>query len=368
MSAPPPASDLAFSQVREDPLIDERVIELVAARLGRPIRVLMVASGGCTALGLLALEQVERVVAVDANPAQLCLVELRRQAMIHLPLADQLRLLGAEPCDGEVRAATYARLRAHLPEPTRAHFDARPDEIASGVLHAGRFEALFRELTIALADADLDPLARPAEAASSPRFREVFERVFERGALAQRFGPAAVDYSMDRSFGEHFADVFARALMRWPTGENYFLHQVFEERYLDVPGGRPPCLEQATQAAAIARGAERLELARHRFDEALDAIADEALAHEAPFDLVQTSNISDWMPVGELRALLVRVRGILSPGGAVLGRRLNGDHRLADVFADVLEVDGALCDELVSRDRSFFYREVVVGFRSGGGP
>ncbi|MCA9609068.1 MAG: DUF3419 family protein, partial [Myxococcales bacterium] len=171
----------------------------------------------------------------------------------------------------------------------------------------------------------------------------------------ERFGPAAVDYSMDREFGEHFAAVFGDALGRWAAGENYFLHQVFEGRYLDGPGGRPPCLDETAQAAARARGLERLVLRHQRFDEAV-----EALNGEATFDLVQTSNISDWMPVDALAALLVRVRGILAPGGVVLGRRLNGDHSLAAVFGRVLEVDEAFSAALLAQDRSFFYREVVV--------
>lgn len=361
-----PRSELAFSQVREDPLVDERVIEVLAGRLGRPVRVLMIASGGCTALGLLGLESVERVVAVDANVAQLHLVALRRAATEHLSLEEQIALLGAEARGEErappaTRADLYARLRPHLPEPTRAHFDARSWEIERGVLHAGRFEALFRELSAALAEAGIDPLARPAEAIESPRFGEVFERVFERGALSERFGPAAVDYSMDRSFGEHFADVFARALARWGAGGSYFLHQVFEERYLEGEGGRPPCLSAARQASARALGLGRLELVHGRFDEVLSRLEREG----ETFDLVQTSNISDWMPVDALRALLGRIRALVTPGGAVLGRRLNGDHRLADVFGDVLEVDAALSQALLERDRSFFYREVVAGLRPG---
>ncbi|MCB9598111.1 MAG: DUF3419 family protein [Sandaracinaceae bacterium] len=348
-------SDVAFSQVREDPWVDERVIEAIAESLGRPVRVLMVASGGCTALGLLRLDAVERVVAVDANPAQLHLVELRRQAMASLRLdAQHALLLGDGPFGAGL--AAYERLRPHLPEATREHWDERPNEIAGGLLYAGRFEASFRELAEALREAGLDPLGSPAEAIASPRWREVFEQVFEREALTRRFGPAAVDYSMDRSFGEHFADVFARALTRWPAGECYFLHQVFEERYLEIPGGRPRCLEEDAQAAAKQRGLDRLELRAGRFDEALAELV-------GPFDLIQTSNISDWMPVADLRGLLAAARERLAPGGAVLGRRLNGDHVLRDVFASELEVDEALSTELTEADRSFFYREVVVGFR-----
>lgn len=353
MSAP--ESDLAFAQVREDPRVEREVVRRVAERAGRPARVLMIASGGCTALALLALDEVDRIVAVDASAAQLRLIELRREAMRALPLDAQLRLLGAAPAEAAERRALYEALRPSLPAAARAHFDARPRDVEAGLLHAGRFEALFRELAAALAAAGLDPLRDPAGAVASPRWREVFERVFERGALARRFGPAAVDYSMDREFGEHFADVVAGALARFAPGESYFLHQVLEGRYPER-GALPPCLTDGVQRAARARGLDRLALVHARFDEALDALPPE------PFELVQISNISDWMPVGALRALLARVRDRLAPGGAVLGRRLNGDHVLADVFAAELEVDRPFSAALLAADRSFFYREVVVGY------
>ena len=352
-------SDIAFSQVREDPLVDERVVLRVARRLGRPIRVLMVASGGCTALSLLGLDAVESIVAVDANPAQVHLVELRRHAMAALSTAAQRRFVGADAADAAERWARYEGLRPSLPEPTRAHWDARAREIEAGVLHTGRFEALFRELASALRETGLDPLERPAEAVASPRWRAAFDAVFDRAALTRRFGAAAVEYSMDRSFGEHFADVFTTALSRWPKGTCYFLHQALESRYVDVPGGSPPCLEPSGHSAALARGLDRLALRTLRFD---DALSELALA--APFDLIQTSNISDWMPVPDLRSMLVRVRDLLAPGGAVLGRRLNGDHCLADVIGTVFDVDSVVSEELRASDRSFFYSEVVLGDRA----
>ncbi len=341
--------DIAFAQVREDPLIDEQVARALAERAGRPIRVLMIASGGCTALGLLALPEVDRIVAVDANPAQLHWVELRRAAIAH----DQHAALcapGAEP--------VYERLRPHLPAATAAYWDGHRADLAEGPLHCGRFEALFRELAAGLRAAGIDPFADARAAVAAPGWRPAFDAVFERGKLARTFGPAAVDYSMDRSFGEHFADVVARALLRWPAGANYFLHQMLQERYADGPGGRPPCLQPQVQAAARARGLDRLDLRPLRFTDAV-----EQLPAEAPFDLVHTSNISDWMPIAEMRAMLGRIAARLAPGGVVLGRRLNGDHHLADVFASVLAVDPARCEALQAADRSFFYREVVVGVR-----
>ncbi|MEP0833324.1 hypothetical protein NDI48_19330 [Microcoleus sp. AS-A8] len=87
------------------------------------------------------------------------------------------------------------------------------------------------------------------------------------------------------------------------------------------------------------------------------------LAESSPFDLIQFSNISDWMPLSDLHAMLTSAVNSLKPGGALIGRRLNGDHHLASVMADHLQVDESLSRQLLAGDRSFFYREVVVGFR-----
>jgi S-adenosylmethionine-diacylglycerol 3-amino-3-carboxypropyl transferase len=87
------------------------------------------------------------------------------------------------------------------------------------------------------------------------------------------------------------------------------------------------------------------------------------LAESTPCDLIQFSNISDWMALSDLHAMLASAVNSLKPGGALIGRRLNGDHHLASVMADHLQVDESLSRQLLADDRSFFYREVVVGFR-----
>lgn len=94
----------------------------------------------------------------------------------------------------------------------------------------GRFEELFRLLCARFADCGLHPL-HSHKAIKHPLWREIFEEVFERGKLVQTFGEAAVNYSMDRSFGEHFADVFALALQQFVPEKNYFLTQVWSDRY-----------------------------------------------------------------------------------------------------------------------------------------
>src|SRR5213078_2896892 len=67
------ALPVAFALVREDPLLDLDVL----ARAGPTARVLLVASGGCTAAALAAAPNVARLHLVDPNPAQLALCRLK---------------------------------------------------------------------------------------------------------------------------------------------------------------------------------------------------------------------------------------------------------------------------------------------------
>lgn len=367
-----PPSEIAFSQVREDPTIEQQVIDRLARRQSHPLRVLLVASGGCTALSLLAHPAVEQIEAIDLNSAQLHLVELRRSALLHLSLDEQFALIGAEtdcrslrsqppvaPPSPQTRQSLYERLRSHLPDSSLRFWDARPGQIAFGVNRVGRFEQLFRELAAGVVAQGLNPLHAPNTAIHHPQWKRVFDTVFERGKLAHTFGEAAVNYSMDRGFGEHFADVFAKALQRFVPTDNYFITQVWDDRYTAGSSGVPPYLQAPVQAAIRSLGSDRLRLHQGPFAEAMLT-----LSASGKFDLIQFSNISDWMPLPNLHQMLKAAVNCLQPGGALIGRRLNGDHHLAAVMSEHVWVDARLSADLLKRDRSFFYREVVVGFHA----
>jgi S-adenosylmethionine-diacylglycerol 3-amino-3-carboxypropyl transferase len=354
----PSHSDLAFAQVREDWRIEWQVLDRLSQNQSRPLRVLLVASGGCTALSLLAHPSVGAVDAVDANAAQLALLQLRATALAYLTPADQWVLLatGGETLATE-RTHLYNQIRNYLPAPTRDFWDQRPAEIQMGVNQVGRFEQLFRELAQAFCDQGLDPLPRPEEAIASPHWRPIFDQVFARPKLIQTFGEAAVSYSMDRSFGEHFADVFARALSKFSPQENYFLTQVWADCYPAGAEHRPLYL-QPEMLPRLRSHLSQLQLNPGRFTEQL-----QRLAVNNRYDLIQFSNLSDWMPIPALQAMLATISQSLQPGGAVIGRRLNGDHHLASQMAAFFTVDQAWNDALLESDRSFFYSEVVVGWR-----
>src|SRR5690349_20230609 len=80
---------IAFAQVREDPAIDLDVVRQVGSRA----RVIMVASGGCTAAALASHSDAAAITCVDANPAQIALARLKLALLEDAP-AERLRVLG----------------------------------------------------------------------------------------------------------------------------------------------------------------------------------------------------------------------------------------------------------------------------------
>ncbi len=82
------AGKLYFAQVREDPLLE---IDALAAE--EDDTVVIVGSGGCTALSLLAAGA-GRVVAVDLNSSPTSIIELKAAAIAVLDLGEATRFLG----------------------------------------------------------------------------------------------------------------------------------------------------------------------------------------------------------------------------------------------------------------------------------
>ena len=350
--------ELSFSQVREDLETDLRVVEQLATRLDRPLRVLLVASGGCTALSLLSNLSIAHIDAIDVNPAQLHLVELRRSAIAKLSISEQFELMGITPASSIQRLERYKQLQSALPFESQVFWDERSDQIAFGVNGVGRFEQLFRRLSAQAKALGLDPLHQLKFSIEHPQWNALFESVFERSLLISAFGEPAVNYSMDRSFGEHFADVFAQALVKFSPLENYFLTQVWDDRYAVGAAGLPCYLQPEPQSRILKFGLDRLQLHLGNFPEQMVK-----LGKAQPYDLIQYSNISDWMPIPELKLLLANAAQCLNAGGALIGRRLNGDHHLSHLMDEVVNVDRSFSADLQRLDRSFFYSEIVVGYR-----
>lgn len=126
-------SDLHYTSCSED--LDA---ELAVMNIGPGDRALAIAGGGGRAIGLLLRDPAE-VVALDFNPHQREIVELKKAAILALTYRENMAFLGVDE-KPEKRAALWPRVRQHLPEGSREYWEARLRLIRRGLIYAGRMD------------------------------------------------------------------------------------------------------------------------------------------------------------------------------------------------------------------------------------
>ena len=224
---------------------DHRMLE-EAAIVQPGDSILCIASAGDTPLNLLRFGP-GHLVAIDLDEAQLHLSILKAAAVGMLDAASVRGFLGAESYV-EPRGFTYGRLRRHLPEPTRLFWDGHLRLIERGVLTQGSAHKIFAPARTALRVVDL---------------------------VADRMSPGR------REFINPYVDPLLHG--RFP---NY--------------GALQPYLNGASHAA-IQDNLDRMHFCADDLRLCLKSLPAKSV------DVFVLSNVVDWMPPRDVRALLYDV-------------------------------------------------------------
>jgi len=291
--------------------------------------VLVVASGGCTALTLAHRLPGLRVTAFDLAAGQLAHVEAKRDAVAR----------------GDLRALNV------------------DDDDAGGLNQRGEFESLFRTLRRFLEEMVAPPeaMARYFDAGAAPAERAAlvdawctsrywpvaFSLVFHDALLHAMFGPGATQHAEPGSYPGYFRRAIERGLRREDGPRNPFLAHVLLGRYL--PAHAPDYVHAGEAARTF-----DLELVKGQLPDVPDL---------ARFDVVNLSNIFDWSDdalAAEWGGLLGRA---LRPGATVVVRQLNNRRDVRPFFTG-FAFDALAGEDLLSRDRSLFYDRIEVAVRS----
>jgi S-adenosylmethionine-diacylglycerol 3-amino-3-carboxypropyl transferase len=345
---------IAFAQVREDALLDRWVLDRFCAPAAR---VILVASGGCTAAALAAWGRVGHLHLVDPNPAQIALARWKLDLLQAADAGRRMALLGHAPMPPEERAAALADGLRNLGLPPDAL--GPPDFVAEvGPDHAGRYECLFAQLREELKPfaAEVEALLRLPDvtepmrraAPDTPLGRaldEAFDRVMALPNLVRLFGEGATR-NRHEPFSRHFARRTRHALAATHVAENPYLWQMLLGRFPD--GVVNPWLTEASP---------------HRMPEltwTVGGMTEALAASPAGFDFVHLSNILDWLSPEEARHTLDLAAAALRPGGCVFIRQLNSTVDVRGSGAGI-DWDAGASAELHARDRSFFYRALHLG-------
>jgi S-adenosylmethionine:diacylglycerol 3-amino-3-carboxypropyl transferase len=353
---------LYFAHVRDDPRV-----ELAALAPASTDRVVIVSSGGCTALSLLGAGAAE-VHAVDINRTQNHLVELKAAAARTFERREAIAFLGGLPMAEGERLARFADLRTLLTQSARRYWRRHPRDVARGVLDAGVSERFIHVIAQVIRYVIHRPslVQRMLACQSLREQRVLFEtqwdtrawRVFfalllNRWTMSRVYRREFFQYVGRRNFAELFRELAKHVLTEVPIADNYYIHKMFTGSYpVEREDGTPPYLGE-DGFAAIAAGDGRLRLVDGNVTQYLRTLDDGSV------DAFALSNVCEWLDTAGVETLFKQVERTAAPGARVVFRNFVGWTEVPSSSTRIVE-DRDAGDALIRTDRSGVQSRVVL--------
>ena len=240
-------SGIHYAQCWEDPRTLMQALEIT-----REDDVISVASGGDNTLALL-LSNPRSLTAVDRNPAQIFLVELKICAIQRLECDDFVRFVGARPCQDRLRLYSY--VRPFLSQGAREYWDGQTQDLVKGIIHCGKFERyfrVFRKLVLPfihdrkaveqlLAASSLDQQRIFYDRAWNNRRWQWLFRIFFGKFLLGHLGrdPSFFQHVTLDKVGEEILTRTRHGLTEVPIHDNYFVEYILTGHYGDLEKAHP---------------------------------------------------------------------------------------------------------------------------------
>jgi len=350
--------NLLFGMSWEDPESDRRALALAPGET-----LLTVTSGGCNTLTLL-LEDPGKIYAVDINPTQSYLLELKCAAIRRLDCDSLRAFLGLVP-SGD-RLQVFERLCGDLSEAALGYWKAKPEAIRDGVINAGKYESFVRlferVLSVLQGRRRIEGLFRCETLAQQQvyfdtswntlQWRLLFKVLVSKQVLARR-GLTADYFKFDdgsTSFSESFLRRARRAICEIPVQSNYCLARYLLGHYRS---------EDAVPAYLLR---ENLPVVKQRLDriEIVTAPAQVWLARQpdASIEAFSLSNICELMSLDETGRLFAEVARSARLGARICFRNLIVPRSVPDSLTRQIVLDETLSRDLLAHDRSFVYSRV----------
>ena len=347
-----------YAQCWEDPEADFRAFGIEQNDV-----IFSITSGGCNVLAFLTRNP-KKVIALDLNPYQNYVLDLKMAAFRTLSYERLLEFLGVHPCDKRIEY--YHHLRTHLSLRSREFWDQNTFAISKGVIHSGHFEGYMHLLIKAFHVLMGKSLFRKMESLKKIGEREKFYdekwrnwrwKLFTTILLSRWFMSFLFDKAFFRqleenfSFGEHFEEIIKRGVTKFALNENSFLRYIVYGNY--HPDFLPVYLRK-----------ENFELICSRLNR-IEIITGDCLDYflrmqENSVSKFNFTNIFEWMPKVLFEQILRETVRIACAGSVITYRNLLVARSRPPGLSRFIVPQASLARRLHESDKSFMYRRYVV--------
>lgn len=353
-----------FSYIRYAQCWEDTEVLLGALDIKPADTCLSIASAGDNSLAMLAAGP-KKVTAIDLNPAQLALAELKLRAIEHLDRASVLELLGYSKSNR--RTDLYLSLLPYLTPDTVRYFNLNKALIEKGLAGSGKFEryfAIFRNAILPLLHSrcSVESLVTPKTFAEREEFFEkTWNNLRFRLAIKLFFSNAVIGFLgrdpsffkyVDRSLPEFLSESIYKALVIQDPAQNPYLHWILFGEYR---GEILPFFLRAENFEKIKANANRLELKKASLEEFLEGV------EPGTIDCFNLSDVFEYVSEDSYRKTLDIIN---DRAGA--GARLAYWNMLAPRTSNSKSIkrDQEASSNLYAQDKTFFYtsfnREIKV--------
>lgn len=304
---------LQFGVVREDPEIECTLLK----EHPHIKKILLIGSGGCSALTIrLKYPQITQTL-IEPNPAQIQLIRNKE------------KLLAGNKIE-EIKKLNQS----------------------------GNFESLFRSLRLFIEEfiIDHDQLKSVISSNQHDKINEIithpywpvaFDLFFSDQILNTMFGPDATQHAPPNSYPGYFKNVFEKGLMRSDVRSNYFIHHILLGNYL--PGYNPVYFQSPPKEY------KEFEIKNCLLHEVEDF---------SPYDFMSFSNIFDWNSEDYIESIARRLKAETKKEAMIVFRQLNHQKDFTALFSPHFQFHNDQEKQLLKLDRSLFYSKLNIATKT----
>ena len=307
-----------FGVVREDPQTELDLISKFSLN-----SVILIGSGGCTALSIKSQFPDVRLSVIEPNSSQIKLIKKKITLIKQNTLNNIIKIIGVETDKSLIKSGLFESLfkmfRGFIYEFVISKSNLL--KLMQSNL-SGRWRSVFR----------------------NPFWKIAFDLYFSDAFLITMFGKDAVQYAPKNSYPSYFRNLIEKGLTRSDVKTNYFLHHIFFGHYLKGKKNWPPYLQKLPS----------------RFDMTFHECYANQYKDYDQFSLVSLSNIFDWSPRYQIKYIAKRISRQMFPGSVLIYRHLNNSNSFKSYF-NGFKWQTKLEKQFLDKDRSLFYSKICVG-------
>ena len=350
-----------FDIIRYAQVWEDAEILLEALKIKPTDTVLSIASAGENALSLLTREP-KIVYAIDLNENQIFCTELKKIAYKYLEYDECMEFIGV--FESERRITTYNEIKTHLSKDAQGYFDANIDVVGKGIIHCGKFENyfhIFGQKVLPLIhsrkvrDELLEKKSKQARIVfynkvwNNHRWKFLFKIFFSRAVMGKLGRDKAFFRYVSVNVPEHILERTKYAITELDTSTNSYLHYIINSKY----GNVLPVAYREEYFDIIKKNIDKLTILRESV---------ETFINRKDVKSVDKYNLSDIFEYMSEEDMVKIVEKMLekSPKGAIIAYWNMLSDKRASKFINRLEYQEDLSNELLKKDKAFFYSKFIV--------